>query len=194
MITGGRAQAARLVPDEIGVKTTRLRTPWAGRRIVLVGGERIIVGPDVDATALTRIIKAHAAMIAIRSGARVWLVTGRTDMLKGFDGLAQIVQETLKRDPHSGHLFVFRGRRGSLIKFLWSDGEGLCLFSKRLERGRFLWPSLADGTVTISTTSFPFSCPASIGACCKRSGARRRSDRKQSIEDLKKGRLKSPIL
>jgi transposase len=48
-------------------------------------------------------------------------------MRKGFDGLALIVQETLKRDPHSGHLFVFRGRRGDLIKCLWHDGQGLCL-------------------------------------------------------------------
>ena len=62
-----------------------------------------------------------------------------------------MVQETLKHDPHGGHLFVFRGRRGDLIKCLWSDGQGLCLFAKRLERGRFLWPSTADGTVTIST-------------------------------------------
>jgi transposase len=79
-----------------------------------------------------------------------------TDMRKGFDGLALIVQETLKRDPHSGHLFVFRGRRGSLVKCLWSDGQGLCLFSKHLERGRFLWPSLADGTVTISTAQLSY--------------------------------------
>ena len=64
-------------------------------------------------------------MIPISSGARVWLVTGHTDMRKGFDGLALIVQETLRRDPHSGHLFVFRGRRGSPIKCLWSDGQGL---------------------------------------------------------------------
>jgi len=95
-------------------------------------------------------------MIPIPSGARVWLVTGHTDMREGFDGLALIVQETLRRDPHSGHLFVFRGRRGSLIKCLWSDGQGLCLFSKRLERGRFLWPSLADGTVTISTAQLSY--------------------------------------
>ena len=58
--------------------------------------------------------------------------------------------------PFSGHLFVFRGRRGSLVKCLWSDGQGLCLFSKRLERGRFLWPSLADGTVTISTAQLSY--------------------------------------
>jgi transposase len=86
-----------------------------------------------------------AAMIPVPGGARVWLATGHTDMRKGFDGLALLVQETLKRDPHGGHLFVFRGRRGGLIKVLWHDGQGLCLFAKRLERGRFLWPSPADG-------------------------------------------------
>ncbi|WP_181707633.1 IS66 family insertion sequence element accessory protein TnpB [Chthonobacter rhizosphaerae] len=89
-------------------------------------------------------------MIPVPSGVRVWLATGRTDMRKGFDGLALIAQETLKRDPHSGHLIVFRGRRGDLIKILWHDGQGMCLFSKRLDRGRFLWPSTADGMVTIT--------------------------------------------
>ena len=83
-------------------------------------------------------------------GARVWLAAGHTDMRKGFDGLALLVQETLRRDPHGGHLFVFRGRRGGLIKVLWHDGQGMCLFAKRLERGRFLWPSPADGVVTIT--------------------------------------------
>ena len=87
--------------------------------------------------------------IGIPSGTRVWLATGHTDMRKGFDGLALLVQEQLRRDPHCGHLFVFRGRRGSLIKVLWHDGQGMCLFAKRLDRGRFLWPSTADGTVTI---------------------------------------------
>ena len=95
-------------------------------------------------------------MIPIPRGVRVWLATGRTDMRKGFDGLALTVQETLKGDPHSGHLFVFRGRRGDLIKCLWHDGQGLCLFSKRLERGRFLWPSTAGGTVTISTAQLGY--------------------------------------
>ena len=89
-------------------------------------------------------------MIGFPAGVRVWLATGHTDMRKGFDGLALLVQETLKRDPHNGHLFVFRGRRGSLIKVLWHDGLGMCLFAKRLERGRFLWPSPADGLVTIT--------------------------------------------
>ena len=89
-------------------------------------------------------------MIAFPAGVRVWLATGHTDMRRGFDGLSLLVQEQLKRDPHSGQLFVFRGRRGGLIKILWHDGQGLCLFAKRLERGRFIWPSPADGTVTIT--------------------------------------------
>ena len=89
-------------------------------------------------------------MIPVPSGVRVWLATGPTDMRKGFPGLALVVQETLKRDPHNGHLFVFRGRRGDRIKVLWHDGQGACLFSKKLERGRFIWPSPADGAVTIT--------------------------------------------
>ncbi len=89
-------------------------------------------------------------MIPVPAGVRVWLATGHTDMRRGFPGLAFLVQETLKRDPHSGHLFVFRGHRGDLIKIIWHDGQGACLFSKRLERGCFVWPSTADGVVTIS--------------------------------------------
>lgn len=89
-------------------------------------------------------------MIPVPTGVRVWLATGRTDMRKGFDGLALLVQETLRQDPHKGHLFVFRGRRGDLIKVLWHDGQGMCLFAKRLEKGRFIWPSPADGAVSIT--------------------------------------------
>jgi transposase len=89
-------------------------------------------------------------MIPVPSGVQVWIATGRTDMRRGFDGLALQVQETLKCDPHSGHLFVFRGRRGDLIKVLWHDGQGMCLFSKRLEKGKFLWPSVAEGGVAIT--------------------------------------------
>ena len=84
-------------------------------------------------------------MIPVPSSVQVWLASGPTDMRKGFDGLALLVQEILKRNPHNGHLFVFRGRRGGLIKVLWHDGQGMCLFAKRLERGRFVWPSTAPG-------------------------------------------------
>ena len=89
-------------------------------------------------------------MIPVPSGVRVWLATGHTDMTKGFDGLALRVQETLKRDPNGGHVFVFRGKRGDLVKILWHDGLGMCLFAKRLERGRFIWPATVDGAVTIT--------------------------------------------
>jgi transposase len=95
-------------------------------------------------------------MIAFPSGVRVWLATGHTDMRKGFPGLALLVQEKLKTDPHSGHLFIFRGRRGGLVKVIWHDGQGACLFTKRLERGRFIWPSAADGVVTISPAQLSY--------------------------------------
>ena len=89
-------------------------------------------------------------MIAVPTGVRVWLATGHTGMRRGFPGLALQVQEVLKRDPLGGHLFVFRGRRGDLIKVIWHDGDGACLFTRRLEKGRFIWPSPADGVVAIS--------------------------------------------
>ncbi len=84
-------------------------------------------------------------MIPVPSGVRVWLATGHTDMRKGFASLSLQVQEVLRRDPLSGQLFCFRGRRGDLLKVIWHDGQGACLFTKRLERGRFLWPSAVDG-------------------------------------------------
>lgn len=89
-------------------------------------------------------------MIGLPPGARVWLAAGVTDLRKGFDGLAAIVKATLAEDPYSGHLFAFRGRRGDRLKVLWYDGDGLCLFAKRLERGRFVWPRATSGTVSLS--------------------------------------------
>ena len=68
----------------------------------------------------------------------------------GLNGLSLQIQEALGRNPHAGDLYVFRGRRGDLVKVLWHDGLGLSLYAKRLERGRFLWPSPADGTVAIT--------------------------------------------
>jgi transposase len=62
----------------------------------------------------------------------------------------------LKRDPHSGNLFVFRGKRGDLVKLLWHDGQGMCLFAKRLERGRFIWPATAGEAVTISAAQLGY--------------------------------------
>ena len=89
-------------------------------------------------------------MIPLPANVRVWLATGHTDMRKGFSSLGMIVQETLRRDPHSGHLFVFRGRRGDLIKILAWDTQGLVLYAKRLERGHFIWSQASDGKVHLT--------------------------------------------
>lgn len=89
-------------------------------------------------------------MIGLPPGARVWLAAGVTDMRKGFDGLAAAVKAALAEDPYSGQLFEFRGRRGDRIKVLWYDGDGLCLFAKRLERGKFVWPRATSGVVSLS--------------------------------------------
>jgi transposase len=89
-------------------------------------------------------------MIPIPSGVRVWIATGHTDMRRGMNGLALQVQQALQRDPHAGDLFAFRGRRGNLIKILWHDGLGMSLYAKRLERGKFIWPSPADGEALIA--------------------------------------------
>ncbi len=86
----------------------------------------------------------------IPSGTRIWLAAGVTDMRRGFDGLAAIVQEKLAADPFSGHVFIFRGRRGGVGKLLWWDGDGCCLFAKRLERGRFIWPQATEGAVHLT--------------------------------------------
>ena len=84
------------------------------------------------------------------AGTRIWIAAGVTDMRRGFDGLSGQVQTVLNEQPFSGHVFVFRGRRGDIVKLLWWDGDGLCLFSKRLERGRFIWPKAESGTVSLS--------------------------------------------
>ena len=89
-------------------------------------------------------------MIDLRAGTRIWLTAGITDMRRGFYGLSAQVQTVLEQEPYSGHVFVFRGRRGDMIKLLWFDGDGLCLFQKRLERGRFIWPQADSGTVSLS--------------------------------------------
>jgi transposase len=89
-------------------------------------------------------------MIALPTGTNIWLAAGVTDMRRGFTGLSAIAQTVLEQNPHSGHVFVFRGKRGDLIKLLWWDGDGLCLFAKRLERGRFVWPRAEEGAISLS--------------------------------------------
>ena len=75
-------------------------------------------------------------------------------MRRGMNTLALQVQEDLGRDPHAGDLYVFRGRRGDLVKILWSDGVGTSLYAKRLERGRFQWPVTSGGAVSIGAAQF----------------------------------------
>lgn len=70
-------------------------------------------------------------------------------MRRGFNTLAAQAEKTLEQDPYSGHLFVFRGRRGDLLKIIWWDTQGACLFSKRLEKGRFVWPAAKDGKISL---------------------------------------------
>lgn len=89
-------------------------------------------------------------MISLPTGARIWIAAGITDLRRGFTGLSSFVQTILAEDPFAGQVFVFRGRRGDLIKLLWWDGDGLCLFAKRLEKGRFVWPQAESGTVSLT--------------------------------------------
>lgn len=88
----------------------------------------------------------------IPPGARVWIAMGHTDMRRGMQSLALMVQQHLHRDPYGGDLYVFRGRSGSLVKIIWHDGIGMSLYAKRLEKGRFVWPSANDGIVALSSS------------------------------------------
>lgn len=87
----------------------------------------------------------------IPSGVRVWVAMGHTDMRRGMQSLALLVQHHLHRDPFGGDLYVFRGRSGSLVKIIWHDGVGMSLYAKRLEKGRFIWPSATDGIVSLTS-------------------------------------------
>jgi len=95
-------------------------------------------------------------MITPPAGVRVWLAAGVTDMRRGMNGLALQVQQGLRRDPHAGDLYVFRGKRGDLLKILWHDGLGMSLYAKRLERGRFIWPTPSDGMVAITAAQLGY--------------------------------------
>lgn len=89
-------------------------------------------------------------LMGLPSGSRIWLAAGCTDLRKGMDGLSALVQTTLHESPYSGHIFVFRGRRGDKVKVLWHCGDGVCLFCKRLSDGRFVWPQTQSGAVSMS--------------------------------------------
>ena len=81
---------------------------------------------------------------------RIYLACGVTDMRKCFHSLAAQVQTVLNHDPYSGALYIFRGRRGDLVKILFWDRQGMCLYAKKLDRGRFIWPQARDGVVSLT--------------------------------------------
>jgi transposase len=89
-------------------------------------------------------------MIAAPPGVRVYLACGTTDMRRGMAGLAMQVQQNLAQSPFDGAIFAFRGKRGGLIKVLWHNGIGLCLLTKRLERGHFIWPTTSTGAISLT--------------------------------------------
>jgi transposase len=97
-------------------------------------------------------------MIPMPMGTQIWVACGATDMRKGFDGLAMLVQEVIKKNPYAGHIFAFRGKRADRIKILWWDGTGLCLYSKRLERGRFVWPLTKEGAAMLTPAQLSMLC------------------------------------
>lgn len=89
-------------------------------------------------------------MITLPSHTQIWIAAGVTDLRRGFHGLSALVQTKLEKSPMSGQVFIFRGRRGDLVKLIWFDGDGLCLFCKRLERGKFVWPQASEGVVSLT--------------------------------------------
>jgi transposase len=91
-------------------------------------------------------------VILVPPGVRILLATQPVDFRKGMDGLAALVQQALQADPFQGDVFIFRAKRADRVKLLVFDGTGLALYSKRLEAGRFCWPSPADGMVRLSSS------------------------------------------
>ena len=151
IFAGDHRNAAATVADIAAVERLRPRRYRSGvegrpgpyRRGCALGGDR-------------RDLEGVAVVIPMPAGCRVWIATGHTDMRRGMQGLALQVQEQLKRDPHAGDLYIFRGRRGDLAKILWHDGLGLSLYAKRLDRGKFIWPSATEGAVSISAAQMAY--------------------------------------
>src|SRR5215470_8690155 len=88
-------------------------------------------------------------MIAVPAGVRIVVASRPVDFRNGLDGLAALVQQALRENPFVGDLFVFRAKRADRVKILTWDGTGLCLFHKRLEKGRFVWPPVQDGVIRV---------------------------------------------
>lgn len=93
-------------------------------------------------------------MIQLPANVRVYVSTAPCDMRKQMDGLAAVVREGLQRDPRGGDMFVFRNRRGDMVKVLFFDSQGYCLLTKRLDKGTFKLSPSPDGAVHISAHEF----------------------------------------
>jgi transposase len=89
-------------------------------------------------------------MIQVAPGTKVYLACRPVSMRYGFDGLAAKVTQILDADPFGGHLFIFRSKRADYFKILYYDGTGLCLFAKRLENHKFVWPPIVDGAIVLT--------------------------------------------
>ena len=147
---GGRRNSTPTADAGAGERTRTWRDP---------GGDEGRAGSDRRERAIgvdCRDVEGASVLIPIPTGSRVWIATGHTDMRRGMQGLALQVQEQLQRNPHAGDLFVFRGRRGDLAKILWHDGIGLSLYAKRLDRGKFIWPSASGGAISISAAQMAY--------------------------------------
>ena len=153
-----RAKLAPVALSDDAPAILRLRDlvqpPDGMTAIDLPAGRRVFAPAGVDLHAVREhlIGEGADAMMIVPAGVKVHLALGYTDMRKGLDGLAMLVQQALKQDPFSGHLFAFRGKKASMLKILFWDGNGLCLFTKRLDQGAFV---LADdggyeGSITLT--------------------------------------------
>lgn len=131
---GPRAAESVFLPVDVTASSARTRTDQTAASAVSDGeivirfdcGAHVMCRGDVDEVALEKVLRAlrRERMIPVPASTRIWLAAGVTDMRKSFDGLAVLAETVLEEDPFSGHLLVFRGRRGDLIKVIWWDGQG----------------------------------------------------------------------
>jgi transposase len=97
---------------------------------------------------VNRNFPGETTVLSLSPAVRIFVSTKPVDMRRSFDGLFELVQSTIRQDPYSGALFLFRSRRGNVIKALWWDLDGWAIFAKRLESGTFRFPDVrfVDGT------------------------------------------------
>ena len=132
---------------------------------VEIEGVRVRVGRGADAKTVAAVIRALKAgsVIGPTGAVRVMMATKPVDFRKGAEGLAALVRETMKADPFSGAVYVFRAKRADRVKLIFWDGTGVCLFAKRLEDGEFRWPNVQDGVMRLRLRSSRRCWKGSIG-------------------------------